>query len=469
MCDQRDQCDQCDQYDPIPAAGNLPAVPAPPPPPARSLWSNPDFLKLWTGQTVSELGSRITREGIPLTAVLVLNAGAIQMGWLAALGGAAVLLFGLVAGVWVDRLRRRPLLIAADLGRALVLASIPAAAVAGLLGMGQLYLVAALAGVLTVFFDVAYQSYLPALVARGQILEGNSKLALSSSIAEIAGPGLTGMLVQLLTAPIAILFDAVSFVISALLVGAIRKPEPPPAGSHLTEPPPAGPHLSERPPADAIRSPERPPAGATRATGRLAAEALAGLRWIFADPLLRVLGLRSATAYFCHGLYGSLYILYAVAVLKLRPATLGLVIALGGAAAMAGAILAEPIARRFARVATFLATSTVFGLASLLIPLAGLAPAHAVALLAAAQLGDMALMIFGINEVTLRQEVAPAAVLGRVNAGMLLLARGILPAGALAGGYLAAWLGIRATVAIAAGGLLLSTLWLLAPPLRRLR
>src|SRR5437764_13866106 len=120
----------------------------------RSLWANRDFVKLWSGQTISELGSRITREGIPLAAVLVLHAGTVQMGFLTALGGAAVLVFGLIAGVWVDRLRRRPILIAADLGRAAILASVPAAAVAGVLSMGQLYAVAALAGILTVFFDV---------------------------------------------------------------------------------------------------------------------------------------------------------------------------------------------------------------------------------------------------------------------------------------------------------------------------
>src|SRR5260370_3703807 len=192
------------------------------------LWRDPDFLKLWTAQAISELGSRITREGIPLTALLVLHAGAVQMGFLNALGGLAVLVFGLSAGVWTDRLRRRPVMIAADLGRAAVLASVPLAAWAGRLALGQLYAVAALAGVMTIFFDVADQSYLTALVAGDRLLEANAKLTLSSTIAEIAGPGLTGFLVQLITAPIAILFDAVSFLISALLLGAIRKREPPP-------------------------------------------------------------------------------------------------------------------------------------------------------------------------------------------------------------------------------------------------
>ncbi|HLX08939.1 MAG TPA: MFS transporter, partial [Thermoanaerobaculia bacterium] len=212
--------------------------------------TSPDFLKLWTAKAISELGSRITREGIPLTALLVLHASALQMGLLNALGGAAVLVVGLAAGVWIDRRRRRPVLIAADLGRAAVLASIPAAALAGRLAMGQLYAVAALAGVLTIFFDVADQSYLPTLVEPDRILDANAKLTLSSTLAEIAGPGLTGFLVQLITAPIAILFDALSFLVSALLLVAIRQREPPP----------------ERRPSE-----------------RLPAQALAGVRWIFTD------------------------------------------------------------------------------------------------------------------------------------------------------------------------------------------
>src|ERR1700688_2559292 len=256
--------DEIEPIAPFPVTAQpAPGAPPLPPPGGLPLWTDPDFLKLWTAQAISELGSRITREGIPLTALLVLHAGAARMGLLNALGGIAVLVFGLAAGVWIDRLRRRPVLIAADLGRAALLASIPAAALAGRLAMAQLYVVAALAGVMTVFFDVADQSYLPALVDRDRILEANSKLTLSSTIAEIAGPGLTGFLVQAITAPIAILFDALCFLASALLLAGIRKREPPP--------------------------PRRPPEHVLTAT-------LAGMRQIFADPVLRPLGLRSATA-----------------------------------------------------------------------------------------------------------------------------------------------------------------------------
>jgi len=442
---------------PFPATARpTPGAPPPPPPPpgGRALWQDPDFLKLWTAQAISELGSRITREGIPLTALLVLHAGAVRMGLLNALGGIAVLVFGLAAGVWIDRLRRRPVLIAADLGRAALLLSIPAAALAGRLAMAQLYAVAALAGVMTVFFDVADQSYLPALVDRDRILEANSKLTLSSTIAEIAGPGLTGFLVQAITAPIAILFDALSFLASALLLAGIRKREPPP--------------------------PRRPPEHVLTAT-------LAGLRHIFADPVLRPLGVRSATAWVFHGFLGALYLLFAIDVLRLRPAVLGIVIATGGGGAMAGAFLAQRLERRVPLGPTFLATWALYGLTQFLIPLAGLAPRTAspagsphgagspggwlaVAMLIAVQLiGDMTLTVYSINEVSLRQRVAPAELLGRINAGMQLLARGVYPLGALIGGYLGERLGIRPTLTLAAAGLLLSTVWLLPSPLRRLR
>lgn len=428
----------------------LASVPTPDPRPRTGrppLLADGDFRRLWTAQAVSEIGSRISREGIPLTALLVLHAGAVAMGLLSALGGIAVLVFGLAAGLWIDRLRRRPVLIVADLGRAALLASIPAAAAAGRLTMTQLYVVAASAGVLTIFFDVAADSYLPALVANDRILEANSKLTLSSTIAEIAGPGLTGFLVQLITAPIAILFDSLSFLGSALLLARIRRREPAPAG--------------------------RPP-------GRARGETLAGVRWIFANPVLRPLGLRSTTAFVFHGFVGALYMLFAIDVLRLPPALLGVVIATGGVSAMAGAVLAPHLEHRFPLGATFLATSTIYGLTVFLIPLAGVAPAAhaarsagvwaaAATLMSAQLIGDMTLTIFSINEVSLLQRVTPREVLGRVNAGMQLLARGVYPIGALLGGVLGARIGVRPTLAIAAAGILFSTLWLIPAPLRRLR
>jgi len=402
------------------------------------LWRHPDFLKLWTGQTISELGSRITREGLPLTAVLVLGAQPAQMGFLAATGAASVLLFGLLAGVWADRIKRRPIMITADLMRAALLATIPAAAFAHRLAMGQLYAVIALVGFCTVFFDVAYQSYLPSLVEREELLEGNSKLAQSSAIAEIVGPGLTGVLVQLITAPIAILFDAISFVISALSVWLIRKPE---AGGQ--------------------------PSGEPR---HWTAETMAGLRFVFAHRLLRPLACFSACGFFCFGFMGTLYVLYAIRDLRMPPAVLGLVIAVGGVGAMLGASFAPSITRMLGVGWTFIGTMLLVVVSYTLIVLAHGPLLVATSFLVIQQLfGDMGFAIFSVNALALRQSVAPAHVLGRVNGAMQLLTRGIYPLGALVGGALAQNIGIRATLAVAVIGVALSTVWLIASPLRKLR
>src|SRR5450631_693476 len=190
-----------------------------------------DFLKLWGGQAISKIGSTITSVGIPLTAASVLEASPLQMGLLAGASGAGVVVFGLFAGVWADRLRRRPIMIAADLVRAALLSTIPLAAALHRLNMAHLYAVATLAGILTVLFDVSYQAYVPTLVNRAELVAANSKLALTEPIADVTGPGLTGLLVKLITAPTAILLDALSYLCSAVSVWVIRKPEPPPEAS----------------------------------------------------------------------------------------------------------------------------------------------------------------------------------------------------------------------------------------------
>jgi MFS family permease len=398
------------------------------------LWRHPDFLKLWTGQTISQLGSRITRDGLPLAAVLVLGATPDQMGYLTAVGAAATLLFGLLAGVWVDRLRRRPILIVADLARAAVLLSIPLAALTHRLTMAQLYGTVALTGVCTVFFDVAYQSYLPSLVGTENLLEGNSKLAMSAGIAEIAGPSLTGVLVQLITAPIAILFDAVSFLFSALSIALIRKPEP----AH--EPTATAPHP------------------------------IAGLRFVIGHPILRPLGGFTVTLFFFFGLIGPLYVLYAIRDLHLNPARLGLVIALGGVGLIFGSTLAPVLSRRLGIGRTLFVSALGAATGTALIPLAhGSVPVAMAFLVVQQLLGDTFMSTLFINELTLRQSVTPPEMLGRVNAAMQLASRGVFPIGALACGVVTGMVGVRATLAIAVAGLFLASAWLLAPSLRRLR
>ncbi len=397
------------------------------------LWRHPDFLKLWISQTISELGSRITREGLPLTAVLVLGARPVQMGFMTAIGAASVLLFGLWAGVWVDRLPRRPIMIAADLARAAVLASIPIAALMHRLSMAQLYIVIALAGFFTVFFDVAYQSYLPSLVERDNLLEGSSKLAMSVAAAEIAGPSLTGILVQLITAPIAILLDAVSFLLSAVGVSLIRKPEPKHAPS-ATAPHP-----------------------------------IAGLRFVFSHPLLGPLACFSITTFLFFGLLGPFYVLFAIRELHLTPAALGFAIAMGGAGSLIGSSLAPTIGRRFGLGHTFIGAVLAMAASYALIPLAqGPKPLPLVFLIVSQFFGDFAFSTYLVNELTLRQSVAPEQVLGRVNAAMQLMTRGIYPLSAVTSGVLAGAIGIRSTLTISVLGILAASLWLIASPLRKL-
>jgi predicted MFS family arabinose efflux permease len=355
------------------------------------------------------------------------------MGLLAAMGPLALVAVSPAAGVWADRLRRRPIMIAADIGRALLLFTIPLSAWLGSLRMAQLYAVALAAGVLTVFFDVAYQSYLPSLVERDQILECNSKLALSDATAEIVGPGLTGFLVQLITAPAAILLDALSFLWSAACVWSIRKPEPLPQ---------------------------------TVQSGRVRHELSEGLRFLAEEPVLRALGARAATGGVFAGFFYSLYTLYCLRELNMSPAVFGITVALGGVGNLLGSLAARPAARAIGSGRTLVGAALLTGVAVWLVPLAR--EWYAVAFMAAAQLvGDAGWAAYAIHEVTLRQSVTPEKLLGRINAAMNLLARGTLPFGAILGGLLAEWIGIRATLAVSCAGILLSTTWLLLSPLPR--
>jgi Na+/melibiose symporter-like transporter len=402
------------------------------------LWRHNDFMRLWAGQTVSQLGSTITREALPYTAILALGASPLQMGMLGAAGAAPLLLLGLFAGVWVDRLRRRPLMIAADLGRALLLLSIPAAYLLGALHIEQLYLIAALAGILTVFFNVAYQSLLPALVEREQLVEGNSKLGLSESLAEIAGPPLGGALVQLISGPITLLLDAFSFVVSALSLLRIRMAEPSPAPS------------ADRP--------------------HVLRDLTTGLKAIFTNSLLRAFASSAMVRNFFGWFFGAIYGLYAIRVLGLSTATLGLVVACGGIGGLLGAGVVGPFTRRFGIGPTIVGALLIDAVASGLTWLAGGLLPLAVPLLVASQLvGDGAMTVALIAERSLRQTIMPSRLLGRVNASMNVLSEGIGTLGLLAGGVLAETIGLRPTAGVAVLGITISALVLLVSPLRRQR
>lgn len=395
-------------------------------------------MKLWSAQTVSVFGSQVTAVALALTAVLTLHATPLQMGLLRAAGAAPALLMGLFAGVWVDRLPRRPLLVGADLGRAALLGSIPCAALLGVLGIGQLYVVVFLAGVLTIVFDVSHMSFLPSLVRPDQLVDGNSKLQATFSLAYVLGPGLAGSLVALATAPLAIAADACSFLVSALLIGLIRV-----AGVVSQAP-------SRR-------------ASVRRDIGE-------GLRAVFGTPALRAIALYAGTHFLFTSAIFSLLTLYASRDLGLPPALIGVVFAAVGVGYLLGALLGRRTARRFGLGAASVAGAVLNGLAVLLIPLAGGHGIAPFALLVTSQLLlGLGIMVNDVPETSLRQALTPDRLRGRVNATIRFAARGPSLFGALMGGALGQAVGLRVTLLLMGLGLLCAPLWLIFSPIPSLR
>jgi MFS family permease len=404
------------------------------------LWRHPDFLKLWAGQTISLIGTQVTLLALPLTAALVLGATPFEVGVLGAVGSAPYLLFGLLAGVWVDRLSRRPVMIGADIGRAVLLASIPAAALMGLLRLEHLYAVAFGVGVLSLFFRVAYGAFLPSVVRRQDLPEGNARMALSEAVARVAGPGLGGGLVQLLTAPLAIVVDAVSFVGSALCLARIRAPETPPT-----------------PRSEA---------------GNVWNEAGEGLWLVARDPYLRPLIGVLAVGNLGDGLLFSsgVHVLYTTRDLRIEPAMLGGVLSAVGFGGLAGAALSGPVTRRLGMGAALLLGVGLWGCGYSAMAVIHGSPLVAAILLALvlAAVGTVN-PIAGVNAVSLLQAITPPSVLGRVTATGQFVAWSAITLGALAGGALAGLIGLRATVAVSGLLPLLGFAWLFASPVRAVR
>jgi MFS family permease len=404
------------------------------------LRANPDFLKLWAGETVSLFGSQVTTLAIPLTAALALGATPAQMGLLSAAGFAPFLLLTLFAGVWIDRRRRRPIMIGANLGRAALLLAVPLGAALGALRIELLCVVAFLAGGCQVLFELAYQSYVPSLVARDELVEANGKLQGSASAAQLAGPGLAGLLIEAVTAPFALVLDALSFLASALGIALIRAPEPP------------------VPAADARR-------GLWREIGE-------GLAIIARDPRLRALAGEATTFNLWATGLQTLFLLYATRDLGLRPGLIGLILALGGGGALLGAALAGPVAGRFGLGPALVGAYALCCCAPLLIPLASGPPRATVPLLVAAffvqAVGVSSSQVYVLS---LRQAITPPALLARMNAGYRFFVTGLIPVGALLAGALGDWLGTRAALGVCAVGVasaLLPAVFSPLPGLRRL-
>jgi predicted MFS family arabinose efflux permease len=347
-------------------------------------------------------------------------------------------LVSLFAGVWVDRLRRKPILMAADIGRAVILITIPLAAWIGTLSMAQLYVVAVLVGVLTVLYHVADQSFLPAIVARQNLVEANARISASDSLAEIAGPSLAGTLVQWMSAPLAILADISTYLFSAASLALIRTPEPPPT-------PQASPNMWR--------------------------EIQEGLHSTLRQPILRALMGVTATHRFFGNFIGTIYWLFLVRELGFSPAMVGISIGVGGIGALIGALVAGSITRRLGMGRTLIACIIIVTLwnGPLLLPIYEWPRSVVFGLILTMQLmGDIFWSVFFINVASLRQAVIPSALLGRVSASLDFVGEGASPIGALVAGGIATVIGMRATWLLGAAGILLGALWLIFSPIRHI-
>lgn len=375
----------------------------------------------------------MTMLAIPITAVVLLSAGPFEMGLLRAAQLLPFLVLGLLAGVMVDRLPRRPTIIAADMARGLLLIAIPAAMFLDVLDLGYLYLIAFVFGTSTLMSDIAGAAVLPALIPRHRLFEGNSKLEMGQSVARISGPAIAGGLIGALTAPVAILFNSLSFFMSAVILATSR------IGAFSVQP-----HRSA-------------PPGIVREIGE-------GLSLVIRSPILRAIALSSACANFCISMLGSVYIVYLTRDLSLEPVLIGVILAAGGPGALAGAITAERLANRIGLGPALAATAVLAGSGGVLIVLADDARLQSVVVLMVAQVVQaVGVTAYNANQVSLRQAITPDAILGRMNATVRFVARGTLPIGALVGGIVGEGLGLRATILIAGFGMVAASAWLFLP------
>ncbi len=398
-----------------------------------------DFRRLWIGQTISVLGDQVTLIGLPLVAVLVLGAGAADMGYLTAAGVLPHLLFSLPAGIWLDRIqRRRRLMILADLGRALLVASIPVAFALGSLTLAQLYLVAFLSGSLAVAFDLSWNTVFVAVTKRERYVEAMALLNGSRSLAYVAGPTVGGLLVQVLGAPLAMLTDAVSYLGSIVFLRRIESPEPP----------------------------------VEHEQGTLRERLFAGLAFILRDPIMRPTLLAVSTINLFNFSFSALFILYATTTLGVEPGLLGLALGAGAVGGVVGAVVATRIGRRIGLGPAYALGCLVFPLPLVLIPLAeaGMPMALILALLFASELGaGLGVMILDINVGAIIAARTPDRIRSRAGGAFRFINYGVRPIGAVLGGVLGAAIGVRETLFVVTIAAVAGVLWLVGSPVLRLR
>ncbi len=401
----------------------------------RTLWRHHNFLLLWSGQTISEMGSAVTQLALPLTAVVVLRASTFEVGALTAAAYAAFALIALPAGAIVDRRAKRRVMIWCDAARMLIIGSVPVAAAFGVLTLGQLYAVAVTAGVCTVFFDVSYQSYLPVLIGTEDLVDGNGKLGATQSFAQVVGPGLGGGLVGLFGAARAMAADAISYAVSVASLLAIRAPEEPPR---------------------------------TDRRQKLRKEVTEGLSFVFRDPILRKIVACTGTANLFGSMATALEIIFLVRILHVRPADTGLLIAVASLGGVAGGVLSGRLSRLIGSARIIWFSMLVLSLPQLLIPLAEPGWLVAVFVVGLAVFWFSA-VVYNVAQVSYRQAICPPRLLGRMNAAVRWVVWGTLPLGGLLGGAFGAWLGVRTTLWIGFAGSWAAGWWVYFSPLRRMR
>ena len=417
--------------------------------PSDSLWRNRAFTRLWVAHVTSGAGTAITNVALPLAAVLVLGATPTEMGLLAAAGSLPNLLFGLVAGVWVDRVRRRPILVWADVGRTLLLITIPAAAWLGQLSFFQIWIVTFATGTLTVFFQIAAISVLPALVEKKQLVEANSKLATSDAVISIVGPAAAGGLVQLFSAPRVILIDAVSYLLSALALGGIAEQESP-----------------------APRSREEsaePGTGFRSAAASIGREVGEGVYELLRTPLLRALTISSSLGMLAGSISAAVQMLFLVNQLEFTPSIIGIVAACGGIGSLAGAMLAGNAARLLQAGKTLIVGKLLWIVGTLLLASADLIGYETAAAGAARALIGLGSTLYFVNQLSLRQAITSVQLLGRVTAARRFVLFGVATVGAFIGGALGESIGLRATLLVGSAALALELVLLLFSTIRQAR
>jgi predicted MFS family arabinose efflux permease len=406
--------------------------------PKGALWRHGDFLRLWAAQTVSDFGARITREGLPMMAVMGLAASPSQLGVLAALASGPGILVGLASGDFVDHTLRRPILIATDLARAAILVTLPLAAWLGVLSILQVYAAAALVGAASALFDIADHAYLPGLVGRAMVTDANAKISITESVAETGGPALAGMLFQWLTAPFAVAVNAATYVASALFLSQIRSPEAP-------------------------RDPTKPRRGWVDGV-------VTGARTSWGEPRVRISLIMTATGGLFGGFFSALYIVFVLRGLGLPPALLGLGIAVGGAGSLVGSLLTQPMARWIGVGPAICANGALSALGTMVLLFAPHDRSGAMAFLVVSQfLGDLFGVIPLILATSLRQVLVPQNLLGRVGATFRAVYGTTVVTGALLGGVLGQAFGMRRVLLYAIAGLMIGPALGALSPLGRVR